>query len=218
MRYLSYPFSTINPVYGNPSLKMDIGHVKSILRGDSCNVMRFTMENHWGTHIDCPAHFFERGAKITDYAAEMWVFRKPFVVNLALLENQLIMPQDIRHVSEGSDLVLIKSDFSRYRGTEKYSVHNPGISSEVAEWLREKHPSVRAIGFDFISISPYQNREVGRKAHQAFLNSDDGSMPLLIIEDMDLSPDLTGLKEVMAFPLRIIGLDSAPCTVIGIFS
>ena len=51
--------------------------VKSIQGGDSANVFRITMENHWGTHVDAPYHFFDDGRKITDYPPEFWVFKSP---------------------------------------------------------------------------------------------------------------------------------------------
>ena len=47
------------------------------------------------------------------------------------------------------------------------------------------------IGFDFISLSSYTHRNLGRKAHRAMLGKMDISGvqldPILIIEDMDLS-------------------------------
>ena len=38
----------------------------------------------------------------------------------------------------------------------------------------------------------------------------------MLIEHMDLSTDLQNLKEVWVAPLLIEGVDSAPCTVVGI--
>lgn len=193
-------------------------HIKclqSLADGSSANVFGFTMENHWGTHVDCPAHFFKDGLAIADYPAETWFFEKPFVLSLSLEENGLLYSKDIEAVPAGTDLLLIKTGFSRFRGTEKYSTCNPGISPETGIWLREKLASVRAIGFDFISISPYKNRAIGKAAHNAFLDPQGAGEPILIIEDMDLACDLAGLASVWVLPLRIAGIDSAPCTVIG---
>ncbi len=99
-----------------------------------------------------------------------------------------------------------------------YSCDNPGIHPEVGGYLRELFPRIRAIGIDWISISPYQNRELGREAHRAFFDQEGRNNPVLLIEDMDLSNDLKGLTEVWASPLRVERVDSAPCTVIGGFS
>lgn len=216
MKHISLSYSLANeiPVYGGRG-SLNIKNIKSLHSGDSANVFSFTMENHWGTHVDCPAHFFENGLSAADYPPETWFFKKPFVLPLKLEENSLISPEDINEIPEGTDLLLIKSGFSCFRGTEKYTHNNPGLRPEAGIRLRERHPYVRAIGFDFISLSPYQNRNLGREAHRAFLDPEGVNAPILVIEDMDLSADLTRLISVWIFPLRISGVDSAPCTVIG---
>ena len=51
-----------------------------------------------------------------------------------------------------------------------------------------------------------------------FLDRKGRNNPVLLIEDMDLSCDLTKLRELWVLPLRVEKVDSAPCTVIGGFS
>jgi len=215
--FLSYAIEKKMPVYGRANGYIEIAPVKSIDNGDSCNVFKIGIENHVGTHVDCPSHFFNRGSKINDYSAGTWFFHKPYIIKLSLIENQIIIPEDIGQIPGGVDLFLIQSNFSRFRGTEIYSRCNPGFHSDVGEWLREKYPHVRAIGFDFISLSAYKNRDMGREAHRKFLDPEGSNAPVLIIEDMDLSFDLRGLRQVLVFPLRVADVDSAPCTVIGVF-
>jgi len=76
---------------------------------------------------------------------------------------------------------------------------------------------LKEVGIDWISISSYQNRLVGRNAHRAFLDPKGRNSPIAIIEDMDLSGNLSKLKQLFVFPLRLKSLDSAPCTAIGGF-
>ena len=66
--------------------------------------------------------------------------------------------------------------------------------------------------FDFISLSSYQNRTLGRKSHKKFLIEND----ILIIEDMDLNY-IKGKKiiSISAFPLLIDQVDGSPITVIA---
>lgn len=213
--YLSYIVENSVPVYGGRR-SVDIKNIKSFDKGDSTNIFSFEMGNHCGTHIDCPNHFFKEGLKVTDYFADTWFFNKPFVLNITLSENQIVSPEAIGEIPDKTDLLLVKSGFSSVRGMEKYINNNPGFSPETGLSLREKYPSIRAIGFDFISLSPYQDREVGRDAHRAFLSPEGKNNPILIIEDMNLSHDLSDLVSVVALPFRIASLDSAPCTVIGI--
>ena len=66
---------------------------------------------------------------------------------------------------------------------------------------------------DLISVSSYSNRNEGRKAHHAFLNSEEGE-PILLIEDMKLDVfDL--ISKVIVAPLRIEKADGTPCTVMA---
>ena len=219
IEYLSYPFEQNNPVYGRPDQPMIINPVKSIESGDTCNVYSFTMENHWGTHVDCPAHFFTNAPRITDYAAEYWFFSNPQVINIEVKAGQIISPNDLPdRVAETTDLLILKTGWYRYRKNPYYCLENPGISPELGTWLRKERKNIRAIGFDFISLSSYVNRMIGRQAHQVFLNPDSEGNPILIIEDMCLGADLKGLKEVWVAPLRLSSVDSAPCTVIGVFN
>lgn len=214
-RFLSHTLSNRIPVYGGYAAP-DISEVKSISRGDSANVFSFSMQNHWGTHIDAPNHFFEKGKKISDYPADFWIFKAPTVVKLHLgCGDLLVCGEWIEKIHPETDLVLFQAGWSGTRNQEKYILQNPGIHPETGAYLRGRYPKLRAIGIDWISVSSYKNREIGREAHKAFLNPDGPNAPILIIEDMDLSGDLSGLKEVCVIPLRIDSLDSAPCTVIG---
>ncbi|VVB88577.1 Kynurenine formamidase [uncultured archaeon] len=217
--YLSHYLEDEIPTYGNNRVSLNITPIKSISKGDSANVYQFTMENHWGTHIDAPAHFFFNAPSICDFQAEHWIFKKSQVIEIPPEEGKFIDVDILqRHkINTDTDLLLIKTGFQRWRGKEKYSIDNPGIKSDAALWLRKNYPSLRAIGFDFVSLSSYTDRDEGRKSHCAFLDPDGNGNPILIIEDMNLQASLEKLKDVWVFPLLIKGIDSAPCTVIGVF-
>lgn len=49
----------------------------------------------------------------------------------------------------------------------------------------------------------------------AFLNPNGKREPILIIEDMKLSPKCLSLKELVVLPMIIKDLDGCPCTAIG---
>ncbi len=218
IKYLSYKLSAQIPVYGSIKKNMRVRQVKSIENGDSCQVYWIGMENHWGTHIDCPAHFFVNGARIIDYEADFWLFRKPQVLSIKVQPAQILSYKDLTaQINPEADLLLLRSGWRRLRGDEVYSLRNPGINPELGVWLRRERPLLRAIGFDWVSISSYQHRELGREAHRAFLNPEGEGHPILLIEDMDIPENTKNLKEVWVAPLRVEGVDSVPCTVAGIF-
>lgn len=216
-KYLSHILEKKLPVYGGNGL-MDIAAVRSIAKGDSANISRFSMNNHWGTHIDMPKHFFEQGRSVVDYPADFWFFRSPKVIKIALKPSEVLRCGAwMKAISLKDDILLFRSNWSLKRGRRIYSLENPGIHPDVGICLRKKYGNIRAIGIDWISLSSYQDRKLGREAHKAFLDPKGIGKPVPIIEDMKLEDVSASLKEVYIFPLRVKGMDSAPCTVIGGF-
>jgi arylformamidase len=217
IKYLSHILTKKISVYGGKA-SINIESIKSISRGDSSNVFSFTLQNHWGTHVDAPNHFFIDGKKIADYPAEFWFFKSPQVVKIDLKPDEFIVCDDwIKDINSDTDILLFKSGWSNKKEKKIYYKHNPGVHPEVGIYLRKNFPNLKAVGIDWISISSYQNRNLGREAHRSFLDPEGENNPIMIIEDMDLEENLTGLVNILILPIRIIDLDSAPCTVIGIF-
>jgi arylformamidase len=216
IRYLSYPITKSMPVYGG-SARLELIALKAIDEGDSCNTWRFFLENHWRTHVDGPNHFFTNGRKIIDYPANFWIFNNTQVLDMQLEPGELLRWKPIDHkIDISADLLLVKSGWGMRRKSGLYWKENPGIHADVGIGLRHLKCSIRIVGIDWISISSLVHREEGRKTHQAFLNPDGGGAPVLLIEDMDLSADLTMLSRVFVAPLIVEGIDSAPSTVIGV--
>ena len=184
MNLLSYNISENTPVYGNGK-GISITSDKEISNGDSCNTMNITFPNHSGTHIDLPCHFDPNGISLSDYPPNFWEFNQVELVDLSnkIKECELISSDKFLKITNPEiDLLLIKTGFWKYRGTDKYTLTPPGISSELAGYLRGKFLKLRCIGMDIISISSFSHRDEGRKAHHAFLNPENGN-PILLIED-----------------------------------
>ena len=215
INYLSYPLSESTPLYGNGEgikflLEKQIGH------GDSCNTMNLAFPNHSGTHIDFPYHFNPDGKTIDDYPAEFWQFNEVELIDLSgsVNDSQIIVPDIFpKPINCEADLILIKTGYGVFRKTDRYTITPPGLSADLAPYFRQKYPKLRCVGMDLISVSSYNNRSEGRKAHHAFLNPVQGE-PILLIEDMKLDVfDL--ISKVIVAPLRIEKADGAPCTVMA---
>jgi kynurenine formamidase len=177
------------------------------------------MESHWGTHVDAPRHFFINGRSVADYPAVNWVFTSPKIIDIDLEASGILREGKwIDKIKESTDIILFRAGWSRFRKTDKYMYDNPGIGPEVGLKLRRRFLNLRAVGIDWISISPYRNRELGRQTHKAFLDPGGENGPVLLVEDMDLSGEMTGLQSLIILPLIISGIDSAPSTVLGVFN
>ncbi|MBP7055804.1 MAG: cyclase family protein [Candidatus Omnitrophica bacterium] len=216
-RYLSHLLTDEIPTY-RAKARLGMRKVKAISRGDSANVSSFSMEGHWGTHVESSNHFFDHGIKLAEHPPSCWFFRSPQALRISLAPSEILeCGAWLKKIQHESDLLLLQSEWCKIRDQERYIFESPGIHPSVGLYLRDRFPGLRAIGIDWMSLSSYNDRQLGRDAHRAFLDPSGKNNPLLIIEDMDLSTDMTGLEEVAAFPLRLQNTDSAPCTVIGRF-
>lgn len=221
LRYkvLSYPINAATPIYGNAP-ELSIKPYKEISKGDTSNSYIISVHNHAGTHIDAPKHFVDNGKSISDYSLDELVFENPIIVDCLKDSATLITPDDIQNVShllQMSDCLLLHTGFGQFRAGEKYRTHNPGIAPETILWIRREYPDIRCIGIDSISISSFQHRSEGREAHKAaFIEQKGLGKPLLLIEDMklDISSDEI-CKTIIVFPWLIDRLDSAPCSIIA---
>jgi len=211
--YLSYFINPETPLYGGEkSIKVDLR--SEISKGASSNTKHLYFPNHTGTHIDFPNHFSDTGKTINDYPAGFWTFNNVFIIDLPGESEKIIETKDIniKEIPPETDFLIIKTGFGKFREDKIYWNNNPGLAPEFAGALKERCAKLRAVGFDFISVSSYQNRELGRKAHKEFLINNN----ILLIEDMNLGElDDSKIKSIIALPLLVDKIDGSPITVIA---
>lgn len=213
---LSYPISGSTPLYpGTPKFK--VSKVKEMAKGDSCNSLVFSISNHSGTHIDCPAHFCQEGKKVGDYKSANLIFKNAVVVYIPKEPDEPIRAGEFNNVPNDNtaEFVMIRTGFSKYRNTRAaiYSGSNPYLLPEAVERLKKKFKKMRALGVDTISVSSALHREAGRAAHKNLLGA---RHQVLIVEDMKIPAAPQRFKEVIVYPFITGKIDSSPCAVIGI--
>lgn len=203
------------PLYGGAT-GISIEQKSRIGAESSSNTQVWSFPNHAGTHIDAPRHFIEEGKTLTDYPASFWVFDHPQLLDVTCAPGELITEESVQgRLVDGTDLLLLRTGFERHRGEQLYWENNPGLGPGLAAFLREQHPSVRAVGLDAVSVSRWQDRPTGRVAHKAFLGTDQPNEPVLLIEDMKLSECPAALRQVVVAPLLVRDADGGPVTVLA---
>lgn len=212
---LSHVLRQDTPSYGNRD-KVII-RVNSCIRGgetanSSCLVLS---NNHIGTHIDVPRHFSDEGKKTTDYPIGDFVFEKVQVIDLPCDGPKLIEGNDIVDLKNDTEMLLLRTGFEAKRGEDEYWNNNPGLSPDLADYLRSVCPSLRCIGFDFISVTSWKYRLEGRQAHKAFLSPATGEKEIWAIEDMSLVNAPARIKKVVVAPLLVEDGNGTPVTVIA---
>jgi arylformamidase len=214
--YLSHPLAEDTPAYGGgPSLVIE--HARSIQRGDTANAAVWTLSNHLGTHLDFPRHFVRDGKCLDDYPVPFFAFARVVLVDVSGAGPGTVIGPDAFETippDPDADMILALTGMGRLRATRDYWEKNPVFEPRLADAVRRRYPRVRVFGFDAISLSSWSDRETGRAAHRAFL---EGDRPILLLEDMDLSPLAAGssIGRLVVSPLRVAGTDAAPATVIA---
>ncbi len=209
---LSYILDSNIPVYGDFS-HPSFPRINDMNQGATANKTAISMDSHMGTHIDFPLHFFADGKAGENYLPEELVFNEVIIAEVRK-EGGLISNNDLKKINPdvSVEMLIVKTGFCSKRNEVNYWQGNPGFAAETASFLKQKLPSLRAIGFDSISLSSFQHREEGRKAHREFLSRD-----ILIIEDMDLNTvnEEAKFSKVIVAPMLFKSCDGAPCYILA---
>lgn len=212
--YLSHPIDESTPSYGNRD-EIILKAKSSISDGETANTtdIRIT-NNHIGTHIDVPKHFYDNGRTLTDVHPKEWFFENPTLIDIPCERGRLISEEDFMkaNVHKNTDFLILRTGFEKFRLQDKYWNGYPGISEEACIYLRENFKNLRAIGFDFISLTSPLFKEEGKKAHLSFLDESSGR-GIFIIEDMKIAHLNKNPEKVIISPLLLDNGNGGPVTI-----
>ena len=214
--FLSYALDQNTPTYGNRD-KFTIEPQSQIVNGVGANTStwKFT-NNHMGTHMDTPYHFYNSGKKTLDYIAEDFCFNVVHFLEKIQVSGDLftLTIEELDQIPKEVEFLIIKTGYGNYRSLDKYHNDNPGLNSSLANVLKDRFSKLRAVGFDFISLTSWNHRDHGKVSHQAFLGERNN---FLIVEDMDLNHDCTQTKfnSLIMAPLRTVEGNGGPVTIIA---
>ena len=211
--WMSYPLDMDGPrppAIPAPSLEEFL-----TLKQDDASVHKLTI----CSHLDTSAHVFEDGFHITDFSPEELVFRAPVLIDLTLGDGQVVTPRHLEPFLPRiikADMLMVRFGYGPVRRDEpaRYCASCPGFGIPAAKWLRQNCSELRCIGIDVPSFACIAHLDETMAAHNAFL---EGERRMLIIEEMKLEGDLTGLTEIRINPWMVEGMHSGPCTVVGLF-
>ena len=198
---ISVPISNATPVWPDDrSVKVE--RIKSMQRGDVCNLSAVDMCVHSGTHMDAPLHFIDRGNATDAVPLDILIGPCRVIETGAdpIIEKGDIGDMDLR----GCARVLFKtrnSDFWKH-AVSSFREDFVSLGLSAAEHLI--HAGVRLVGIDYLSIESYHAAE-GNPVHTKLLGSN-----MVILESLDLSAVPAGDYELLCLPLKIIGAEGAP--------
>lgn len=215
--WLSYPLGINDP--RPPAIPApEITNLYTV-DADGAAVQIIRVASHTGTHIDTPAHVIKGGVEITEYSPEEFVFTEPVIIDLRIPDAGIVQPYDLAPFLEtlrSADIALFRFGYGRIRrdDPQRFSLRSPGFGVESAQWLRDNLPNLRAVGMDVPSLACIAYLDATMAAHNMLLEG--AGCRFLVIEDMRLDDDLSNLAEVRINPWLVTGMDSGPCSVVGI--
>ncbi|NDV22205.1 cyclase family protein [Desulfovibrio sp. JC022] len=169
---------------------------------------RLVLGSHTGTHVDAPAHFVQSGNTIENLSLEALIGPARIIdysslpglteISVEMLKEELgeIIPQRI----------ILRYDWDKYWGDEKYYTGHPYLSEHAARWLVEK--GVKLVGTDAAmpdNPEPPANSP-DSPIHKILLKS-----KVILLEYLCNIHQLTSeTVTLMALPLKVKGADGAP--------
>lgn len=186
---------------------------------DGASVQILKLASHTGTHVDSPCHVVADAVRITDFGPEELIFTRPVVIDITMRDAETVQPEHLgvhQSTLASADLALFRFGYGPVRATDpsRFSAQCPGFGVASARWIRDNCPDLRAMGMDVPSVATIAHLEQTMSCHNVLLEGD--GRRFLIIEEMNLAYDLTGLREVRVNPWLVNGMDSGPCTINGV--
>ncbi len=171
---------------------------------------RISFFSHTGTHVDSPAHMLAGGKTLDNYDVSTFV-GQAFLLDATDCPGGYINLEQLLPFKEqiqNSNLLVIRTGWSKYWGKESYFEGFPALTPESAEWIVAQ--GIRGIGIDAISID---QMGLDFPVHNILFASG-----VLVIENLT---NLDLLEQEFTFiylPLKIIDADGAPARAIAILS
>lgn len=215
--WLSYPLDVNGP--RPPAIPAPKLNNFLTIDKDGASVHILKVASHTGTHVDAPQHVIKGGLSINDFSPGEFIFKNPVIINLSIKDAEIVMPEHLipfEAKMKTADIVMFQFGYGAIRESnpERFSLKSPGFGIESAKYLRETFSRMRAMGLDVPSLACIEHLDKTMASHNILLEGK--GRRFLVIEEMRIPPGLMELKEVRVNPWMVKGMDSAPCTVIGV--
>jgi arylformamidase len=190
---------------GDP--EVEISAIARIANGDVCNLTCLALSNHTGTHVDCPWHFVDDGARLDAIPLHRWC-GPCFVADLRAVARTV----DASHLDAAGIPAGVERLLLRTRNSNRWSASPTtfasdyvALSPDAAQWIVARR--IGLVGIDYYSVDAFDDHQ--HRVHHLLLGNDT-----LIIENLDLSAIAAGAYDLLCLPLKVVGVDGAPARVV----
>ena len=162
------------------------------------NIGRISLSTHVGTHADAPLHYISEGISI-DQVPLSHFFGDAFVIEIRKAEA--VTPKHLKKIEKtGIKRVLFKTKSSQTQD-DVWDPHFVHILPETIDELAKL--DVVLVGTDAPSLDPVDSKHL--PAHKRL-----AKYRMVILENLVFSGVPDGQFLLVAFPLKLKGLDAAP--------
>ncbi len=194
---ISRPLSAVTAVWpGDAPFKSE--WTMSMNRGDSVNVGAVHMSVHASTHADAPLHFLADGLAIDQI--DLGKFIGPAAV-IDVGEAEAITAELIDRLDHGAGTRVLFRTAASSLGDDEWPASFAYLSPAAAELLGSR--GVELVGIDTPSVDPAESKTLA--AHKILLQHQ-----IVVLENLFLRDVPPGRYELIALPLKLVGLDASP--------
>ncbi|MBO4888975.1 MAG: cyclase family protein [Firmicutes bacterium] len=180
---------------GDPAPEREI--LLETAKGDVCNLSKFSMCAHNGTHVDAPYHFIQNGKKLDEVPLDTWI-GSAYVAEF----EGTIAPDDIRRILHGLDEAAASSGIE----IKKLLIKGKAtLSYEAAEVLLSEG-KIELFGNESQTVGP---EDAPAAVHRLLLGAG-----MVFLEGIRLGAVPEGVYLLNAAPLHLGGSDGAPCRAV----
>jgi kynurenine formamidase len=194
-------------------------------------VEQVTLTTHSGTHIDAPAHYgpsHHGEARTIDQVPLRWCFSDGVLLNMTHKQSGEGITRDdaqgelarIGYTLKPFDIVLMRTDTSKYFKQPGYDMKHSGLTREVTEWMVDQ--GVRLIGIDawgldrpFNVMIPEAKNHISQFWDAHLLGREKEYCQIEKLANLDQIPHPFGFK-VVAFPVNLRSASAGWSRVVAI--
>ena len=178
-----------NMTFYSPDDEMKVSEIMQLKNGDICNLTRYELSGHVGTHIDTPLHFIDGGTTCADIDLQHFYGKAKVIQSI----KTNVSKEDLLHVDiQANDIILLNTG-------------NKVLTADAATYLVEK--KIKTIGIDSLSVDEYESEDF--PVHRILLENN-----ITIIEGLSLDDVLQGIYEISALPLKFKNGNGSPVRAI----
>ena len=169
------------------------------------------MYSHIGTHIDPPAHVYERGLTLDALPLTQFIGQAIVIDSTHLKPGEPITMKEVGNVGENvenADFLLFNTGWNKFWESEEYFGDYPCIDDDVLGFILSRN--YKGIGFDVMGIDPISDVSLHR--HKKLFKNKQ----IINIENLaNLDQCGSGLFNFSCFPLKLENADGAPTRAVA---